>query len=114
MPGRPPGNVEYSLCSAYLPRPQILTPAQDTYVSRRVETPHRGIFSYPFRGMGPARINLLQLDNSTAETNCDGLSAIACPELIHDVFDMNLYSLAGSMRERSASPRNWRRSSQSI
>jgi hypothetical protein len=33
------------------------------------------------------------LDNSTADTNRDGLCAIACPELIHDVLDVNFYRL---------------------
>src|SRR5882762_5533278 len=38
-------------------------------------------------------LRFLQLDDSAAEANRDSLRAIICPELLHDVFDVNLYSL---------------------
>src|SRR5713226_4932948 len=38
-------------------------------------------------------LRFLQLDDSPAEANRDSLCAITCPELLHDVLDVNLYSL---------------------
>jgi hypothetical protein len=83
MPGLPPGNVEYSLCSAYLRR-DPRTYARVRYADMRpTETPHCGIFSYHFWGMSFACGLLthccLQFDDSAAKTNRDSLSAIARP-----------------------------------
>jgi hypothetical protein len=53
IPGLPPGNVEYNLCSAYLPCAPSEPNDKVRYASMRpVETPHCGIFSYHFGGMG--------------------------------------------------------------
>ncbi len=49
MPGLPPGNVEYNLCSAYLPCAPSETRCHSRYENMQpVETPHGGIFSYHF------------------------------------------------------------------
>ncbi len=49
MPGLPPGNVEYNLCSAYLPCAPSETHCHSRYENMQpVETPHGGIFSYHF------------------------------------------------------------------
>jgi len=36
---------------------------------------------------------MLQVDDPAAQTNRDGLGAITCPEFLHDVLDVDLYSL---------------------
>ena len=49
MPGLPPGNVEYNLCSAYLPCAPSETHHNLSYSDMRpVGTPQCGIFSYHF------------------------------------------------------------------
>jgi len=41
------------------------------------------------------RLRILQLDDSAAHANRDGLCAITCPQLLHDVLNVNFYSLLG-------------------
>ena len=46
-------------------------------------------------GIGPGREVLLQLDNSTANADGDGLSAITSAEFFHDVLDVNFHGFFG-------------------
>jgi hypothetical protein len=95
MPGRPPGNVEYNLCRAYLPGAPSVTRCKSAYAkAEAVETLYCGIFYYHFWGMELGRgMRFLEFNDSAAEANGNGLGSIAGSELFHDVFDVHFYSL---------------------
>jgi hypothetical protein len=92
-PGLPSGNVENNLCSVYLPAdPRQLT------IRKRASLlePHiAASFHTSFWVWVLRRPSFLQLDNSAAEANRDRLSTIIRAKFLHDVLDVNLYSLFG-------------------
>src|SRR5580692_5263892 len=91
-PGRPPGNVENSLCSAFLP--STSTQDYDSMLHRSCLAATHDIpvsFHHSFGVLVLSEIHSLKLDDPTAYADRYGLCAITCPQLFHDVLDMDLH-----------------------
>ena len=68
------------------------TSVEGIYLQALGDTPHPGIFSSHFLGIGPGWNLLLELDNPSAYADRDRFRAITRPQLLHDVLDVNLDS----------------------
>src|ERR1700691_5447504 len=100
MPGHPDGKAEKSLCSLGLPGTESAPSMRLASMSWNW-TPRSSAFFSPLSASRVARDGKdLQLYDSAPDSDGDGLSAIARPELLHDVLDMSLHRLFGDKEER--------------
>ena len=101
-PGLPPGNVEYSLCSANLPGAHKETGQLKVRgYARRLKSHIAESFCTTFEVLVlcfACRIDFLELDDSATHGNRDCLCAVAGAEFFHDVLDVDLDGFFGDKK----------------
>src|SRR5216683_1099618 len=101
-PGLPPGNVEYSLCSANLPGAHKETGQLKVRgYARRLKSHIAESFCTTFEVLVlcfACRIDFLELDDSAMHGNRDCLCTVAGAEFFHDVLDVDLDGFFGDKK----------------